>query len=286
MREACAKSVHERHICHVAKQGLKNWVEVEKDARACLHIKPEFIKGYKRLALAQRKLGNLKGALETVESGIGIDWFCYAHSVEHNNNTRKSFTEYWDNNPKPYRHLGQTGLKREPKNKELAKTRQKVKQEIAVAAKKSNLVDQKCDASFPHLSSPLWVSNSNSTFHRHRLFKAVQGSYQELQTQAEALQGQIAEVYANACMLDVHIRTHTAATQPRIHTNRRKGRELQIVRYKHSCRWKWNSEISTRRGSGPTSQSVRCRSFRQAPTPTWPSVKCSSRLPWKNLKIF
>jgi len=112
-----------------AHQGLKNWVEVEKDARACLHIKPEFIKGYKRLALAQRKLGNLKGALETVEAG----------------------------------------LKREPKNKELAKTRQKVKQEIAVAAKKSNLVDQK-------------------------LFKAVQGSYQELQTQAEALQGQIAEV--------------------------------------------------------------------------------------------
>ena len=85
----------------MAKQGLKNWVEVEKDARACLHIKPEFIKGYKRLALAQRKLGNLKGALETVESGIGIDWFCYAHSVEHNNNTRKSFTEYWDNNPNP-----------------------------------------------------------------------------------------------------------------------------------------------------------------------------------------
>ena len=101
MREACAKSVHERHICHVAKQGLKNWVEVEKDARACLHIKPEFIKGYKRLALAQRKLGNLKGALETVEAGIGIDYFCYAHSVQHNNNTRKSFTEYWDNNPNP-----------------------------------------------------------------------------------------------------------------------------------------------------------------------------------------
>jgi len=204
-----------------AHQGLKNWVEVEKDARACLHIKPEFIKGYKRLALAQRKLGNLKGALETVEAG----------------------------------------LKREPKNKELAKTRQKVKQEIAVAAKKSNLVDQK-------------------------LFKAVQGSYQELQTQAEALQGQIAEVYANARMLDVHIHTHTAATQPRIHTNTRKGRELQIVRYKHSCRWKWNSEISTRRGSGPTSQSARCRSFRQAPTPTCPLVKCSSRLPWKNLKSF
>ena len=38
------------------------------------------------------------------------------------------------------------GLKREPKNKELAKTRQKVQQEITAAAKKSNLVDQKCDS--------------------------------------------------------------------------------------------------------------------------------------------
>ena len=45
-------------------------MEVEKDARACLGIKPEFIKGYKRLALAQRKLGNLKGALETIEEGL------------------------------------------------------------------------------------------------------------------------------------------------------------------------------------------------------------------------
>ena len=51
-------------------------MEVEKDARACLGIKPEFIKGYKRLALAQRKLGNLKGALETIEAGLysNPDW--------------------------------------------------------------------------------------------------------------------------------------------------------------------------------------------------------------------
>ena len=52
--------------------------QVEKDARACLHIKPEIIKGYKRLALAQRKLGNLKGALDTVEAGVRIDWTCCA----------------------------------------------------------------------------------------------------------------------------------------------------------------------------------------------------------------
>ena len=41
-----------------------------------------------------------------------------------------------------------------------------------MAAKKSNLVDQKCVASFPHLSSPSCALNS--TFRRHRLFKAVQ----------------------------------------------------------------------------------------------------------------
>ena len=52
-------------------------MEVEKDARACLDIKPEFIKGYKRLALAQRKLGKLKDALETVDAGL-----CRCHCLQ------------------------------------------------------------------------------------------------------------------------------------------------------------------------------------------------------------
>lgn len=51
-------------------QVQKKFAKAEKDARSCLEIKPDFVKGYIRLALAQRKQGKFEDAATTINDGL------------------------------------------------------------------------------------------------------------------------------------------------------------------------------------------------------------------------
>lgn len=48
----------------------KKFAKAEKDALACLAIKPDFVRGYIRLALAQRKQGKYDDARSSVQDGL------------------------------------------------------------------------------------------------------------------------------------------------------------------------------------------------------------------------
>ena len=51
-------------------QVQKKFARAEKDAQSCLAIKPDFIKGYIRLALSQRKQNKFEEAAKTINDGL------------------------------------------------------------------------------------------------------------------------------------------------------------------------------------------------------------------------
>lgn len=51
---------------------LKKYDEAVADAKRCIELKPDFSKGYNRLANALKKQGKLKGALDAAKRGLGI----------------------------------------------------------------------------------------------------------------------------------------------------------------------------------------------------------------------
>jgi len=53
--------------------GKGQWDEAASDARECLRLNPNFLKGYYRLAAAQIELGEFEGAGVTVRSGLRAD---------------------------------------------------------------------------------------------------------------------------------------------------------------------------------------------------------------------
>ena len=52
---------------------LGNYEEMEKSSRACISADKNFVKGYFRLATAQKNLNDLQGCIKTLESGLGIN---------------------------------------------------------------------------------------------------------------------------------------------------------------------------------------------------------------------
>jgi len=48
----------------------KKFAKAEKDAQSCLAIKPDFVKGYIRLALSQRKQAKFEEAVKTINDGL------------------------------------------------------------------------------------------------------------------------------------------------------------------------------------------------------------------------
>lgn len=52
---------------------LGEWKESADDARECIRIDKNFIKGYFRLATAQKNLNEVDGAINTLKSGLGIE---------------------------------------------------------------------------------------------------------------------------------------------------------------------------------------------------------------------
>lgn len=51
-------------------QVQKKYVKAEKDAQACLTIKPDFVRGYARLAQSQRKQQKFEAAAKTINDGL------------------------------------------------------------------------------------------------------------------------------------------------------------------------------------------------------------------------
>lgn len=52
---------------------IGNFEKMAEASRACIKADKNFIKGYFRLATAQKKLNDLKGCIKTLESGLGIN---------------------------------------------------------------------------------------------------------------------------------------------------------------------------------------------------------------------
>jgi tetratricopeptide (TPR) repeat protein len=59
-----------RSACYAA---LGQWNEAAEDGRQCIMTDKAFVKGYFRAALGLQSLGNLEGALDAVQRGLGID---------------------------------------------------------------------------------------------------------------------------------------------------------------------------------------------------------------------
>lgn len=53
--------------------GLKDWESAATDAKECIRLDPNFIKGYYRLALAQIELNDYEKAISTIRQGLSID---------------------------------------------------------------------------------------------------------------------------------------------------------------------------------------------------------------------
>ena len=68
--DAAALCLCNRAICHGV---LKNWPQSAADAKSCVEIKPDWVKGYQRLGIALRKQGNFFEAVQAVEKGLKIN---------------------------------------------------------------------------------------------------------------------------------------------------------------------------------------------------------------------
>mmetsp|Transcript_19134 Transcript_19134/g.40255 ORF Transcript_19134/g.40255 Transcript_19134/m.40255 type:complete len:163 (+) Transcript_19134:196-684(+) len=53
--------------------GLQEWESAIKDAKECIRLDPEFIKGYYRLATAQLESKDYDASEATIKQGLGID---------------------------------------------------------------------------------------------------------------------------------------------------------------------------------------------------------------------
>lgn len=59
-----------RSASHAA---LKNWVKAAEDAKECVRLNPQFMKGYYRLATAQLELDQHDLAMATIKQGLSLD---------------------------------------------------------------------------------------------------------------------------------------------------------------------------------------------------------------------
>jgi tetratricopeptide (TPR) repeat protein len=53
--------------------GLKQWTEAMMDAKECIRLNPEFMKGYYRLATAQLELEDYDAAQATIKQGLSLE---------------------------------------------------------------------------------------------------------------------------------------------------------------------------------------------------------------------
>ena len=53
--------------------GLEEWEKAAEDAKECIRLNPEFIKGYYRLAAAQMGSHDYEAALATIRQGLGVE---------------------------------------------------------------------------------------------------------------------------------------------------------------------------------------------------------------------
>lgn len=53
--------------------GLKDWAKAIDDAKECIRLNPQFVKGYYRLATAQLELNEYDAAQTTIKQGLALD---------------------------------------------------------------------------------------------------------------------------------------------------------------------------------------------------------------------
>ena len=61
------------HCCSASYAGLKDWNSAVKDAKQCIQLNPQFVKGYYRLATAQLELEEYDSAQSTIKQGLALD---------------------------------------------------------------------------------------------------------------------------------------------------------------------------------------------------------------------
>mmetsp|Transcript_26076 Transcript_26076/g.61930 ORF Transcript_26076/g.61930 Transcript_26076/m.61930 type:complete len:338 (-) Transcript_26076:1358-2371(-) len=72
-----SSSSSNRHIFYSNRSasyaGLKQWSKAIDDAKECIRLDPQFVKGYYRLATAQLEAKDLQGAESTIKQGLNLD---------------------------------------------------------------------------------------------------------------------------------------------------------------------------------------------------------------------
>ena len=53
--------------------GLNMWEEAKQDGKQCIAVDKNFVKGYFRLATAQKSLNELDGARDTLNQGLSVE---------------------------------------------------------------------------------------------------------------------------------------------------------------------------------------------------------------------
>lgn len=53
--------------------GLEMWEQARDDAKQCITVDKSFVKGYFRMATAQKNLGELEGARDTLNRGLAVE---------------------------------------------------------------------------------------------------------------------------------------------------------------------------------------------------------------------
>jgi tetratricopeptide (TPR) repeat protein len=66
-------NIHDTKLSSASYAGLKDWSKALEDAKECLKLNPQFVKGYYRLATAQLELKDHAAAEVTIRRGLSLD---------------------------------------------------------------------------------------------------------------------------------------------------------------------------------------------------------------------
>jgi chaperonin cofactor prefoldin len=67
------KHIPQKSVCSASYAGLEDWAKAVDDAKECIRLDPQFMKGYYRLATAQLELKDYELALATIKQGLSLD---------------------------------------------------------------------------------------------------------------------------------------------------------------------------------------------------------------------
>lgn len=65
--------LHNMVVISASYAGIQDWTDALEDAKECIKLNPQFVKGYYRLGIAQLELKDYTGAHSTIKRGLSFD---------------------------------------------------------------------------------------------------------------------------------------------------------------------------------------------------------------------